>query len=105
MFGDLFGNMEEKQKALKQKLATMTVEIEVGDGAVSIEANCNREITNVRLNAEKLDLQDVEQLEDLLLVGINRALERAAQKEAAETENLLKDMLPPGMGDMGSLFG
>lgn len=105
MFGDLFGDMEAKQAALKEKLAQLTVEEEVGDGAVRITANGNREITNVQLDRTKLDPEDWEQLEDLLLVGINRVLAKAAETEATETESLLKDMLPPGMGDMGNLFG
>ena len=105
MFGDLFGNMEEKQAALKKKLAGMTVEIEMADGGIKVEANCNRQITNISFDKEKIDWNDQEEVEDLILAGVNRALESAAAKEAKETESLLKDMLPPGMGDMGNLFG
>ncbi len=105
MFGDLFGDMEAKQAALKEKLAQLTVEESVGDGAVRITANCNREITNIQLDASKIDASDLEQLEDLLLVGINRVMAQAAEREAAETQDLLKDMMPPGLGDMGNLFG
>ena len=71
MFGDLFGNMEEKQAELRQKLSGMTVEVEVGDGAVRVEANCNRQITNIGIDPGKIG-EDMEQLEDLLLVAINR---------------------------------
>lgn len=103
MFGDMFGNMQEKQEELQKKLATMTVEVELE--GVHVVASCNRQITNISFDTTKLDWNDQEQVEDLLLVAVNQALEKAATKEAAETENLLKDMLPPGMGDMGNLFG
>ena len=102
MFGDLMGNMEERQKELKLKLAEITVEADAGDGAVKVTANANREIVNISINKEGLDWEDQEEVEDLVMVAVNRALELAAEKEAAETQNLLKDMLPPGMPD---LFG
>ena len=105
MFGDMFGNMEEKQAALKQKLAEMKVEVSLENGGLRIEANGNREITNIQFDRDKLDWDDTEQVEDLLLVAINQVLDLAAEKEAQESENLLKDMLPPGMGDIGNLFG
>ncbi len=105
MFGDLMGNMEERQKELKTKLAVITVEAESGDGAIKVTANANREIVNISINKEALDWNDHEQIEDLLMVAINRVLEKAAQREAAETQNLLKEMLPPGLGDLKDLFG
>ncbi len=105
MFGDLLGNMEEKQKALKLKLATITVNAEAGEGAIKVTANANREITNISINKEALDWDDSEQVEDLLMVAINRALAKAVEKEAAESENLIQDMLPPGLGNITDLFG
>jgi len=105
MFGDLLGNLEEKQKEMKVKLAGIFVNAEAGDGAVKVTANANREITNIAINAEKVDLTDAEALEDFILVATNRALELAAEKEAAESQNLMKDMLPPGMGNLPNMFG
>lgn len=89
--------MEEQQKALREKLQEITIEAEAGDGAVKVTANAAREITNIKIDPAILDPEDPEQLEDLLLVGINRALEEAATKEAAESQKLINDMLP-GMG-------
>ncbi len=105
MFGDLLGNLEEKQKEMKAKLAEMFVNAEAGDGAVKVTANANREITNIAIDTQKMDLTDAEALEDLILVATNRALEMAAEKEAAESQNLMKDMLPPGMGNLPNMFG
>ncbi len=105
MFGDMLGNMEEKQAEMKKKLAEMSVNSESGDGAVKITANANREITNISIDSEKLDLSDLEQLEDLMMVAINRALELAAEKEAEESQSLIKDMLPPGLDGLSGMFG
>ena len=102
MFGDMFGQMEEQQKALREKLSAIYVEAEAGDGAIKVTATATRELTNIKIDPSVVDLEDIEQLEDLLLVAINRVMEKAAAKEAAESQELLSNMLPPGMGD---LFG
>lgn len=98
----MFGNMEEKQQEMRKRLAGITVEGNAGDGAVVVRANGNREIVNVSIQKEALSAGDPEQLEDLIVVATNRALEAALALEARETENLLKDMMPPGMEN---LFG
>lgn len=105
MFGDLMGNMEERQKELKAKLAEITVNAEAGDGAVKVTANANREIVNISINKDALDWDDQEEVEDLVMIATNRALELAAEKEAIENQNLLKDMMPPGFGGLPNLFG
>ena len=105
MFGDLLNNMQERQKDLRNKLAEITVEAEAGDGAVKVIVNANREIVNISIDKDKLDLDDLEQLEDFLLVATNRALEQAAEKEAAESQRLMQDMLPPGLGNLSDLMG
>lgn len=105
MFGDLMGNMQERQKELKTKLAVITVEAEAGDGSIKVTANANREIVNISIDKAALDWEDHEQIEDLLMVAVNRALEMATEKEALETQKLLKEMMPPGFEDLQDLFG
>ncbi|MBK9487479.1 MAG: YbaB/EbfC family nucleoid-associated protein [Haliscomenobacter sp.] len=93
----MFGDMEAQQKAMREKLAEFIVESEAGEGAIKITANANRELTNISIDPDFLKNAEAEELEDLLLVAINRVMQRAQEKEAFETEQLLKDMLPPGM--------
>lgn len=104
MFGDLFGNLEEQQAKMKEALSAIQVESEAGDGAVKISANANREILNVAIDKDKIDLTDTEELEDLLVVALNRVLAQAAEKEAVEGQKLMKDMLPPGLGGISDMF-
>ncbi len=105
MFGDLMGDMQEKQKAMKEKLASITVDAEAGNGAVKITANANKEILNISIDQDVLETGELEELEDLLLIAINEVLAKAMEKEQVETQKMLKDMLPPGMGGLGNLFG
>ncbi len=105
MFGDMFGDLEKKQQEMRDKLSEIRVEADAGDGAVKVVANANRQIVNISINKDALDWDDVEQVEDLLTVAVNRALEKAALEEADAAQKLMQDMLPPGMGDMSGLFG
>ncbi len=105
MFDDLLGNFEAQQEQMQQQLASISVNAEAGDGAIHVTANANRTITNIQIDPSKLDLSDTEQLEDLMMVAINRVLEAAAAKEAEASQSLLQKMMPPGMGDLGGLFG
>ncbi|GAB4499565.1 MAG: hypothetical protein OHK0019_36810 [Saprospiraceae bacterium] len=99
MFDNLFGNLQKQQEELQQKLAEIFVESESGDGAITVTAGADLHIENIKIDASKLDLNDLEQVEDLLIVALNRALELARQKAAIETNKLLEGLLPGGMGN------
>ncbi len=105
MFGDLFGNLEEQQKAVSEKLATLKLEAEAGNGAVKVTSDGNQKILNIHINKDALDWDDKEQVEDLVLEAINRVLELSKDKAAEEAQNLVKDILPPGMGGLKDMFG
>ena len=101
MFGDLFGKMEEKQATLKLKLATIMITAE--SGGVKATVNANREITAIEIPQPLLDAKDKDQIEDLIIVALNRALKQAAEKEATETQKLMSEMMPSGLGAIGGL--
>ena len=99
------GNMKEQQKEMRKKLAEFRVQGDSGNGAVKVTANANRELIDIQLDKDKLDWEDTEMIQDLIIAAVNQALEKAAEKEAEEAQNIMKNMLPPGMGDLGNLFG
>jgi DNA-binding YbaB/EbfC family protein len=100
MFGDLFGNVQKQQEELQKKLAEIMVEAEAGDGAVTVQASGDMHIENIKIDATKADVTDLEQLEDLILVAVNRALDKAKEKASEESAKLMQNMLPTGMGDL-----
>jgi DNA-binding YbaB/EbfC family protein len=102
MFGDLFGNVEQQQAEMRKKLAEVTVTAEAGGGAVIVTANANREILDVKIDKSKLDWEDLEEVQDLILAAVNNALDKAMEEEQAETQKLIAQMMPPGMS---GLFG
>lgn len=99
MLDNLFGNLQKQQEELRQKLAGIFVEAEAGDEAIIVKAGADLHIENIKIDVSKLDMNDLEQVEDMLVVAVNRALELAQHKAAAETSKLLEGLLPGGMGD------
>lgn len=100
----MFGNIQEKQAEMQKKLSTINVEAEAGDGAIKVTANAARQIIDIKINLD-FKFNDYEELEDLLLTAVNRAIGKAAEIEAAESQKMISEMLPPGFGNLGSLFG
>lgn len=92
------GNMQEKQDEMKKKLSAIVITEE--SNGIKIEASADREINNIVI--DPAILEDKEQLEDLLVVAFNNIQDKIAAAEATESQKLLNDMLPPGMG---GLFG
>ena len=105
MFGDLLGNMQQQQEEMAAKLDSIIVDADAGGGAVKVKATASRKILNISIDKEKLDWDDTEMVEDLILTAINNVLEKAAIKEAAESQKLISQMMPPGRGGWGNLFG
>lgn len=97
MFGNMFGDLEKKQQEMAAKAAAIVVETEVE--GIKVSVNGNKEVLNISI-IDPAILGDKEQLEDLLVVAVNRALEEAGEKAAFETQQMMQDMLPPGFGDM-----
>ena len=99
MFGDLLGSFEQKQQEMLDKAAAIVVESEVG--GVRVTANGKNEIVNISITDASI-LSDKEQLEDVLMVAVNRALAQAGAQTAAETEKMMSSMMPP---ELAGLFG
>ena len=100
----MFGNMEEMQAQMAKRLAEMEVVAEAGGGVVTVKANAARQILDIKID-KSFQYDDIEELEDLLLTAVNRVIAKAAEIEAEESQKMLKEMLPPGMENLGGMFG
>lgn len=95
--------MQQQQEALQQKLGAMRLTETAG--GVTVTVSGTREVIGVKVDQEIIADGDAEQLEDLLVVALNKALAKAAETEAAEAQQLMSGMMPGGMPDLGALFG
>ncbi len=99
----MMAQMQQQQEALQKKLGEMRITEET-DG-VSVTVTGTREVVGVKVAERVLEDGDPEQLEDLLVVALNRALTKASETEQEEAQQLMSGMLPGGMGDLGSMLG
>ncbi len=102
---DLFGKMMDMQRKVQETqdaLAQKTVSAEAGGGMVKVTANGAMRITAIKIDPTVIDPNDVELLEDLIVAGVNKALDEAAVMAKEEMSKIAGGMMPPGM-DMGNL--
>ncbi|MHA7830065.1 MAG: YbaB/EbfC family nucleoid-associated protein [Flagellimonas sp.] len=103
MFGDLMGMMgkiketQKKVEATKERLNTVMIDEESSDGLLKVTLTANREIKSISIDDSLLD--DKEQLEDYLVLTINKAIEKATKVNEAELAAVAKEGMPniPGM--------
>lgn len=103
MFGDLMGMMgklketQKKVEETKARLNTVYVDQKSNDNLLHVTLTANREIKSITID-ESL-LQDKEQLEDYLILTLNKAIEKATQVHETEVAAVAKDGMPniPGM--------
>ena len=103
MFGDLSGMMnklkeaQEKVEATKKRLDTVLVDEQSNDGKIKITLTANRTIKSIQID-ETL-LQDAEELEDYLIITMNKAIEKATKINETEMASAAKSGMPdiPGM--------
>ncbi|HMY84665.1 MAG: YbaB/EbfC family nucleoid-associated protein [Saprospiraceae bacterium] len=101
----MFGNFEEQQKEMEKKLKAITVHKASSENEINITMNASLEVENISIDLSKLDLTSSDQLEDLILVTMNEAIQQAQLAQAAESQKMLANMMPGGLGDLGKLFG
>ncbi|WP_104733885.1 YbaB/EbfC family nucleoid-associated protein [Hanstruepera ponticola] len=103
MFGDLMGMMgklketQKKVEETKERLNSVLIDESSSDNKLQVTITANRTIKNISINEELL--QDKEQLEDYLILTINKAIERATEVNETEIAAVAKDGMPniPGM--------
>lgn len=83
----------------KKKLNDIIVEASVENGAIKVKANANKAIISIEIAEHLIQAGNKSQLEEMLAVATNRALEEAAVKGEIEMKKITKDMLPnfPGL--------
>lgn len=81
-----------KAAEIKKRLDTISVFGEVEGGAIRITSTGNKAITAVEIEEEFYKKADKEELEELLLTAINKALTQADLVSASEMQAATKDM-------------
>ena len=102
MLGDFMGKMQEAQQQMeetKKRLDGVYVDAEVENGLVKVTANANMKLSNISIADELLN--NKEDLEDLVILAVNKVMEKAKEVQEFEMSKVAQGMLP----DLGGLFG
>mgnify|MGYP006178006627 CR=1 FL=1 len=84
----LCGDRELADDLAQEALANETVEVSVGGGALTIVITGHQRVQSIKLNAALLDTSDADwatDLEDLLITGVNQAIEQSQTMAAASS--------------------
>tara|TARA_R110002049_G_scaffold228903_2_gene401064 strand:+ start:67 stop:399 length:333 start_codon:yes stop_codon:yes gene_type:complete len=96
---DMFGKIQEMQSKMQEtqaKLATIIVEADAGGGMVKVKANGLRQIVSIKFDEDVVDPSDKEMLEDLVVAGVNKALEKAEIASKEQMQDAYKGLIPGG---------
>jgi DNA-binding protein YbaB len=92
---------QQMADGIKKRLDTVSVFGEVEGGAIRVTATANKVITGIEIQEDFFKQADREELEELLLTAVNKALTQADEVSATEMQSATKDML----GGLGGMFG
>jgi len=106
MFGDIMGMMgklketQQKIEDTKKRLDTVLVDEQSNDGLLKVTITANRTIRSVTIDDSLLE--DKEQLEDYIVLVLNKAIAKATAVNDAELAAVAQDGMPdiPGLNGM-----
>ncbi|MCO5259056.1 MAG: YbaB/EbfC family nucleoid-associated protein [Crocinitomicaceae bacterium] len=97
MFGsgmlDKLNAMKNLAEDSKKRLDSIIVEGEAGDGLIRIELTGNRNLKSISINTDHTQMSK-EDLEDLIAVALNKAIEKANNVNEQEVMSSAKSMFP-----------
>lgn len=91
---------QEKVKAAKERLDHVLIDENSSDNLLAVSITANRKLKTIDID-DRL-LQDKEQLEDYLVLTINKAIEEATKIQEAELASVAKEGMPniPGLDSL-----
>lgn len=99
--GKLMKQAAKIQRQMEQKqaeLAERTIEISSGGGAVKVTMTCDSsKITDIKIDPDSIDPDDVEMLQDMVLTAVNSAIEQTKEISNEEMGKLTSGMSLPGL--------
>jgi DNA-binding YbaB/EbfC family protein len=90
--------MQDKMKAMQDELARRHVSADAGGGMVEATVNGRLELVKLKIDKARIDPNDTEMLEDLVVAAVHAAQGKAAEMVQGEMQKMAGDLgLPPGM--------
>ena len=83
--------MQADMQKTQEELASKEFEASAGGGAINVKVTGEKVITEIKINKDVVDPDDVEMLEDLILTCVNEALRKV---DSAQNQEFGKFNIP-----------
>lgn len=100
----MFKNMDQilrqaqaMQEKLKRELEEMSVEGSSGGGMVTVQMTGNKMVTNVKIDPEVVDPNDVEMLQDLITAALNETSRKVDEETQRRLGSMAGGLRIPGL--------
>ena len=99
--GELMKNakaMQDRMKQMQEEMAKRTFTADAGGGMVAATVSGVLEVTAIKIDKSRIDVNDTEMLEDLIVAAVRAAQAKAANEMQTEMHKLTGGLgLPPGL--------
>ena len=90
--------MQEKMAAIQEDLARKQVTADAGAGMVEATVNGKQELVKLKIDKQKIDVNDTDMLEEMIVSAVQSAQVKASAMAKEEMQKAMGDMgLPPGL--------
>ncbi len=94
----IFDEMMEVQQSVLESLSNIAIVAISDNQMIEVSADGNRNITNIHINEEMMKETSLSELESLLTLTVNKALEMSMEAEERETTRMM-DAFSPALFD------
>jgi DNA-binding YbaB/EbfC family protein len=94
---NLMKQMQNKLVKIQEDLANETVEATAGGGVVKAVVTGQQKVVSVEIDPAAVDPEDVEMLQDLIVVAVNDALNKAQELASKQLSSITGGMKIPGL--------
>jgi len=94
---NLMKQMQNKLLKIQEDLANEHVEATAGGGVVKAVVTGQQKLVSVEIDPAAVDPDDVEMLQDLIVVAVNDALNKAQEMASKQLSSLTGGMKIPGL--------
>lgn len=98
---DKLNQIKQKMDEIRQRLDNITVDGEAGDGSVKVTVTANRKVKEINISDDLIKRGDGEEIGELTVVALNRALEQAENVSESEMKAASAGLFP----DLPGMFG
>ncbi len=94
---NLMKQMQNKLVKIQEDLANETVEATAGGGVVKAVVTGQQKVVSIEIDPAAVDPEDVEMLQDLIVVAVNDALNKAQELASKQLSSITGGMKIPGL--------